>query len=261
MNDIFGKASEDELRQFLVWFDSLTTEFKALAPEIALRVGAKDKEADECLVVEWSEFYEIQFPLLIGLLFILFGFAEWIERILGYERHAEGLVAFVMASDEPGFFDHLQGLSSEEVSVLLGVLVSATYSLSALSLYSTSMNRLVERAGEGDWEAFKNAIRVDPVSLTSPTMARVLAHGCLADRKAMARRVRTALKGPQEARKPYSRLRLLHLLLEEVGAFAEGRERIYELVVDRLREYDHRKADAMKGLFSRFYEWRKESTT
>lgn len=257
---LFGGITADELASTLGWFDSIFKDWKELRGEVFSALSAGKNQESSSSALYWSIFYELPFHVHIGLLFELFGFAEWIPRPGGGERPAEALQRFVSASEDDAFFDHLQGLEDEEASILLAVLISATHTLDALSLYSCSLNQLVEKARGGDWEAFKNAIRVDPVSVSAPSMSRLLALGSLEDNAGVKRRLRSALKGPHSGRRPYSRLRLAQLILEEVGAMEEPRERIFELVVNQLRLYDYQKADAMKGLFSRFDAWRKEST-
>lgn len=153
---------------------------------VLYELGKEEKELDEVVQEKkdkfppllehsppWSHLYEMPYNHLLALFLITTGLSD----------------AFVTASSNspsmPELFDKFEELTSNieddtehaevtdiELSSILTMLMAIMGNVSCIRMYSTTLNGLIEKVREGNDEALFDAVLVDRVALSSPTIAR-----------------------------------------------------------------------------------------
>lgn len=207
----------------------------------------------------WSWVYELPYVQVLALLII--GMADQAE--LAALKAAEDKTEFLIRQAETA--DELPEIGRVKASRILPILalqMALAKSAESFSLYSVSMNELVERVGKGDREAMLRAIRVDPTVLSAPTVAHQFSLAVMKRDKRFIQRVKKALDGPHKGLYPYKKLRYSAVILEEAGALVAGnREHVFDVVANKLKLYDQRQGDPFKGLFTQFARWKQHAST
>lgn len=145
----------------------------------------------------WASIYELPFFEQLALLFIIVGMHEpliaaWhsddpIERYSHWVEEDSELDVWYEANKETIDSKHL-----------LWMAMVFQRNILAIMLFHCSMGHLVERAREGDDDAFFHAVEVDRSVLGCPTFADRLARAEAAGEKHFFLRLRKALKGPSK---------------------------------------------------------------
>lgn len=208
----------------------------------------------------WGHFYELPFAHHIGALYEISGLDGY-ARQMTKETYFDISRQMVEDAQDAEFFGYLADSTVYELSAMAALAKSCDLSLECISIYSVPLNRLVERVRGGSDEAFFQAITIDPGSVFAPSMARRLHFAMMRKEMAFLSRYRRSLDGPREDRKPYRDLRLVLRALEDCTAFQRlSRKQIHDVVVIKLKLYGSPYSDSLKNLFSRFDDWRQEST-
>lgn len=145
----------------------------------------------------WASIYELPFLEQMAQLIIVIGMHEpllaaWksddpIERYSRWGEEGSELDAWYEANDE-----------TIDRKYLLWIAIVFQRNILAIMLFHCSMGHLVERAREGDDDAFFHAIEVDRSVLGCATFADRLARAEVAGEKHFFLRLRKALKGPSK---------------------------------------------------------------
>jgi hypothetical protein len=212
--------------------------------------------------IVWAEFYELPFTAHLLVAMELFGLASLTRPGISPSEQIELLLSVEKLPDDSGIYEKLDTMSMVEKAAVMACAHSMFLTLKCLVTYSAPINTLVERVRAGSDDAFHNIITVDPAAVLAPTMAKRLSNAAIANDRPFLRRYRKALGGPHKGREPYSQLRLVEAVLADTEAFQKmSREDIHTLVVHDLKLYGSKHGDTLKGLFSRFSDWRREATS
>jgi hypothetical protein len=211
----------------------------------------------------WAELYEFPLRVPVFLSYLALGLADYVFRPLtGTEVLVDRLFRLDAESEEPDFLRHLEDSNVYTLMRLLQLQISVEYSLQCMQTYSVSLNDLLQRVKDGNDLAFRRAVGIDPTIIQAPTMQRRLAFAVIEKDKKFLSLYRAAIaNGPHKARATYSELRLVELMMRELGAFKNlSQEEIHDVVVSDLRLYGRKDSDNLKGLFALIANWRKDAT-
>lgn len=257
MEKDLGKLNADQLSRLLALQDGVHSMARMNA-QVANSPRLKALLAREGLFFQWSWLYELSYAEMIACGLSAIGEAHLIASAAAADDPQESLIADAEAYDpdphRPKASQLLQGVA---------FMVAGFHSMRAIELYSKPLNRLIAEGREGNDDSFLKAVRVDPSSLSSPSLAkRVSLASMRGERKFLKRIHKAALEGPNKGLLVYRKLRTATTLLDEAGAFQKAsRKRIYSVLVEELRLYEGIKGDPLKSLFRNMNLWRKDAAT
>lgn len=263
--DQFGKITAQQLEVILGVFDELQHDVSE-SPE-----WFSDKDFFDVLQpvsqeLSWGVFYELPFLHHLFAALEAFGVVAPFIAAIKSDDQAGNILKIAEQSNDPHFFDHLGAIDNHTKWLLLAFTISCERSLRCFSLYSCSINSLIQKARTeptGNDEAIFTAVRLDPGALQAPTIASRIAWATMRNETVFLDELKGAINEPHQTRFPYQKLRIAELILREVNGFSRPRADVYDLLSERLRLYDkehQRKGSAVKALFALFEKWRKEST-
>lgn len=213
------------------------------------------------LVFSWAWAYELSTLELIALLVWGIDEQDEILAIAESDDPQEAMLNRAKREEEPAI--EADDIPLWRKLLVLELLIALIMCFRCYRSYSQSLCDLVAKARGGNQEALLCAVRIDPTVLSTPSVTEIVSLSVLGSEKKFLKRVKGAYATPRQKLTMYTDLRFVEVLLHEAGAFASNvpAEHIYDVVVNGLALYDHRGADARKGLMTLFKRWRDSATT
>lgn len=255
-----GNLTPTQLRKTLDLAKELPT-LANLKTLLESRSGFQHAVDEAGLAFWWAWAYDLSMPELIAVLAYAIDAQDALIRVAEADDPQEMMLGLAESPEEPEADPSAAPLWRKLlVFELLSALVMCFRSYRS---YSQSLCELVEKARMGNREALLKAVRIDPTVLSTISIAELTSLAVLDSDKKFLKQIKGAYSTPRNKLAMYADLRLVEVLLHEAGVFASKvpAEHIYEVVVNGLGLYDHRGADARKGLMTLFKRWRESATT
>lgn len=255
----FGKALAGQLKRLMDQQAAIQPmQDKFIADGDAAEVVSKLR--DSAHLLSWGWHYELPFAMHAGLLLAGLTSNETLLRLSISETQIADLLYLSSDENAPAVEQTIESMSREQAIFILALASSAALTLKSISIYSASINQLVERVRKNnDDEALFHAVSIDLCVQSAPTIAARICQAQFMGDKQFFRRLRKAYKGPNKGRIQYSRLRIAELMLHECNAKSTASTHdINQLVTEKLQVFDGRSGS--KNLLALFRNFRKEAT-
>lgn len=132
-------------------------------------------------------------------------------------------------------------------------------SVTAISLYGTTMNRLMKRATEDDDKAFFQAVRVDRSVISYKGMTSRIARAEIEEDEDFFNNLRNALTAKIGNLADYSALRFILIVLHEHNALEDiSQKDAYELLAKELHLYPQTGENPVSSLWQYIDRWKKD---
>jgi hypothetical protein len=254
-----GKLTEDQLRRLLKLADE-TPSVEGLSKRLRNRSSLQEAIRDSGMVFHWSWVYELSMLELLALMVWVIDRQDELVAAAKSDDPQEAILLLAEDEEEPS----IEPDSIPAWRKVLGVelFVACALCFQSYRSYSVSLCELVEKVRNGNLEALCKAIRIDPSTLSAPSVSQFVSEAVFHGRTRVLKQIKGAYATPRKKLAMYTDLRFVEVLLHEAEAFEHApSERIYDVVVNRLGLYDHRSEDPRKGLEALFKRWRESSTT
>ncbi|MEM4988795.1 hypothetical protein V8G57_15485 [Collimonas sp. H4R21] len=164
----FGKLSIDQIRQLIQFVPFL----EQARPELAALMAAKPEKAAQFFKpgVAWGNAYDYPIEEQLALFLAVAGLTDFVVQAA---KAPDPMAELAKLDDHPEYQEWAGGAGKQfEIHDLLGALYGLFGTFECLMLYGYYLNELLAIANsQGNDEALFNAIRVDPVAITSETAA------------------------------------------------------------------------------------------
>ncbi|MCH8261435.1 MAG: hypothetical protein IIA77_00080 [Proteobacteria bacterium] len=237
------------------------TELEKFKSELSELTQQSSEDKKEKLIGDnfsWVRLYRHPFyKNLLALLFIS-GFSGVIKKVI--KRKPTNLTEEVI--DEIKSFTEYTGgpFGIFKGKHLIASFYPIAKSVDAISLYGTTMNRLLKRATEenGD-EAFFQAVRVDRSVISYKGMTSRIARAEMEGDEEFFKHLRNALTAKVGDLSDYALLRFILATLHESNALDSlTQKEAYELLVTELRLYPKTGANPESSLWQYISRWKKD---
>jgi hypothetical protein len=258
MDKSLGNLSPEQLAQIIETLREVNG-WEGLMSLLEQKPRVKRLLRHKTVMFYWAWAYELPLAMLLALLGHTMAGSEAFKTVKAAEDKQEA----VLNLDKAPEFEPPKGrVKARQALLVIALLQALIKSLECIQQYSEPMSVLVERAGSGDREAFRNLVRIDPSAIAAPTVAKVISVAVMNGDRKLLKAVKGAFDSPRVALAPYRELRFTEAVLTEAGAFASAsREHIFEVVASKLGLYEQEKGDPFKGLFTFFDRAQKKRTT
>jgi hypothetical protein len=252
----FGKLTIDHIQQ-LIQFVPLLEQAK---PELTTLMAAKPDKAAQFLKtgVAWGNAYDYSIEEQLAVFLTVTGLADYVVQAT---KSPDPMAELLKLDDHPDYQEWNGGVGKVfEPHDLLGALYALLGTLECLMLYGHYLNELVAIAYEQDNdEALFNAIRVDPVVITSETAAHRISRAVVQADKDFFEGLQNALKGKTGKQARYlKKFKLLMQIFLETGLLNRPNAEIRSLVVELDTYVDNPGAE--KNLNELIRKFRKKKT-
>ena len=254
----YGKFNFDQIKQLLGALANLEQEVKSVLDAFS---DNPDKFSEIFTPgFYWSELYEL--PFLTHLAFAV--------KIVGIEQDFTN--AAQSADPQQTLLDRIDDDHPDwpggadgrfEPKHLAGAVISLSYSLESLVVYSKYLNELVDDVRKGHDTALFKAVQIDRSITSCPTFADRIAQAELEQDDSFFKKLSNALKTkPNKPTEEYRELRFILQALEEAdGLQALTIESAYQLLCVDLNLYPQEGEDPARSLWRFISRWKKARWT
>ncbi|NMM28956.1 MAG: hypothetical protein HHJ12_17130 [Glaciimonas sp.] len=255
--DLFEKLNVDHVRQLMAYLPLL----EQARPELAKLMAAKPEKTAKFFEsgLAWGGLYDLTIVEHLTVFSDIAGLNDFlVHAAASPDPHGE----MMKLDDHPDFQEWNGGTDGQyEIQHLLGVLYSLIGTLDSLMLYGFYLNELLAKARDNsDDEALFNAIRVDPLAITSDTAAHRIARASVQADALFFSQLQNAIKGKSGKQARYlKKFKLFMQLLLEQGLLGRPNFELRALALE-LGTYAE-DANAEKNLNELIRKFRKKKTT
>jgi hypothetical protein len=210
-------------------------------------------------IICWWGFYEL--PLLTTTMFVakVLGLADALRHANDHANpHRAAIDA--LTGEIAGELTSLEPLKPSTRALLIGAILSLINSLEAAKYYGLTMDQLVSPSQRSKESALRKAVSIDPLAVATRAGAAILAAKTLKGEEGYCVSL-MATRLPAK-RRTHRELRILHLLMRDVGALKGTKtDDLVDIVCGTLGRYAKYAGDAGRNLRELFRRFEKDATT
>ncbi|MGH8108739.1 MAG: hypothetical protein ACREO1_08515 [Arenimonas sp.] len=254
-----GKLSPDQLAQFMVLFSTFA-EIDQMLPSLLENPRLLKLINHRSVIFQWSWMYELSFAEMLVIGLKTMNETAFVSKAAKSIDPQQAVLDYV--KDYEPDFSAGKPKSSQSLKAL-AFLNAIRYTMRSMTLYSISINRLIELGNSGDDESFVKAVSIDPTVLSSPSMAKKVSLAKMAgDNKFLQRLHKAAINGPSKKLQVHEKFRFATLAVHEGGGFKNGNhEHVFEVFANELALCEGRRGDPYKSFIRNVDLWTKASST
>lgn len=231
MTQPYGNAA----RELYSRFHQLNNEVDEL-PDIARE---KKEKVEELLrhCFPWSYWYELPWKQSLGVFLILAGLESLIIDAANSDNPHETIFDYLDTDPDP--LNEAE-LSDEEKSIFISLFMSILHQMRSLSIFSSSLSELVEKAKTDD-DALLDAVVVDRSVVSCPSIAQRIQYAQLSDDESFLNKLSKAITRtrPRRPESEYDDLRFMLEALDEMKEYKNATQKQkYELLAVDLELFD-----------------------
>lgn len=214
--------------------------------EIVQSESAKIKDLLDS-TIPWSYWYDLPYEVVLVLLFQAMGVYDQVIEISKKDNPEARLLDFLESEPE---IENEADLTTEEQALISTIVIAVINQVSAISMFNTTVNKLIEQANNGDDKALYKAIMVDRSVLTTPSVAKRIQLAQLKKDHPFFKKLSKALVREQIRRpaKKLDDLRFMITALNDNANFSSlSNNDFYRLLVDDLELYSTDGSDPYKA--------------
>lgn len=226
----FGKLTVEHLRQLIQTVPFL----EQAKPALASLINAKPEKVDEFFKpgIAWGNTYDYSIKEQLAVFLAVAGLTDF---FLQASKSSDPIAELAKLDDHPDYQEWNGGAGNQfELHHLLGALYALMGTLECLMLYGYYLNELLSMAYElDDDEALFNAIRVDPLAITSETAAHRMSRAVVQADTQFLNQLQNALQGKTGKQARYlQKFKLLMQILLESGLLDRSNSEIRSLAFE-----------------------------
>ncbi|TAJ91386.1 MAG: hypothetical protein EPO31_14350 [Gammaproteobacteria bacterium] len=235
MEKEFGKLSRVQLQRLFAFVHKANLE-KADVTDVALEKATNSEEFKN-IPFFWAYFYELPFlPFTVLLLRCL-----EVDRIEEFGKELDpNEAAIAWLETEPESPLDFMALSMEEKGITLSLCMACLYNFESIRQYHFSINELIEKVREGNAEALFQAVSIDPVVLSCPTVAKHMAFATMRQDWDFYHQLSKAITKtrPRRPKEDLDDARMAALILDQAAGLNNlSYEQITDVLVDTLQVF------------------------
>jgi hypothetical protein len=237
-----AKIPPSDLRVLLALLPRLEAGEKEARSQLIERRA--DFFASDCKSPSWSHLYELPIKQHIAKVFENLGQSEMLIKVAKAPRQLQMAATVIdeLDQDESELSPEEKEELRPRMGAILGLVISVIRSLHCLMAYGVYLNDLVAQVRQGgpkgDQALFK-AVRIDPTTITAPSLNSRFSRAVLEDDQAFIKSVKGAINGSLSKQRQANAdlIRLILQVLQEVGVERLSDDELHDLFVKELNLY------------------------
>jgi len=256
MEKEFGKVTRDQLKKLFashVKYTDEREEFKGTVAEKSEKLETYLKHA-----LPWSYWYELPFNLFIVIVLDAFGLRDQFMEAARSSDPQQAVIDLMDEDDEPD--KEFDDRTDEEKGYFFSLYFALDFNIRSLRIFSKYLNQLVSEAKNDD-EALFDAVLIDPLVVSSPSIAKRIQKSSLENDKDFFQKLAKSITKtrPRRPEKELDDTRLILAILNECKSLSEiPPQQMYEVITKELRAYPGIDNNTYET-FRRFYHRHKKT--